>query len=176
MSPIRKGFTLIEVAVVLVVLAILAAIAIPSFNTFMNGVDERAARTTLEGVIADVTANSTLDDGKMYPLQTGLAGCQEGGAQKLIWRQVIGYDNGNPADFLAGELPLSAEGNFIVQEYNDTCGDIDGAGPATGSDTQMTLFELAVTGSRASYYATIDINTGDITRFETTPNPIWDTL
>lgn len=58
---LRKGFTLIEVAVVLVVLAILAAIAIPTFSAFMDGVDERALRTEAEAILSNAKALDALD-------------------------------------------------------------------------------------------------------------------
>ena len=62
-----RGFTLIEVAVVLVVLAILAAIAIPSFNAFMNGVDRRAADFSVTQAMHSVEAKSAID-GSIYPI------------------------------------------------------------------------------------------------------------
>ena len=61
MSKIRKGFTLIEVAVVLVVLAILAAIAIPTFSAFMDGVADRAVQAEADAFSSNVRAYDALD-------------------------------------------------------------------------------------------------------------------
>ena len=76
MSKIRKGFTLIEVAVVLVVLAILAAIAIPTFAAFMDGVSTRAAQAEADAFERHVNAVDALDgiaDGLTQAELTALA-------------------------------------------------------------------------------------------------------
>lgn len=164
MSPIRKGFTLIEVAVVLVVLAVLAAIAIPSFNAFMDGVDERAARTTVEGVIDSVTANSTLDDGNTYPLQGPAVVSSDPEAdlcspRAVIWQRVTGENLSEPNGTFPGELGNNGDGSVVV---GWTC---------AGSGTSITTLVVYVNGSRAEYFATVDLNTGEITRFENTIDP-----
>ena len=142
MLTLRKGFTLIEVAVVLVVLAILAAIAIPTFNAFMDGVDERAARASVDSAIENVRANSALD-GQMYPLQTG--SCEVEGVDNMeIWKQTLGFD----PEF-AGEY---GENRSIYIQDADGC--VGGV---------ITNFSLAVQGSRANYEAVIDLMTGEVT-------------
>ena len=165
MSPIRKGFTLIEVAVVLVVLAILAAIAIPTFNAFMDGVDENAARTTVEGVIKSVTAKSTLDDGNTYPLQGPLVTSPDPEAdvcspRAVIWQQVTGENLSEPNGTFPGELGNNGDGSVVT---GWTC--------AGGDGTSITTLVVYVQGSRGEYFATVDLNTGEITRFENTIDP-----
>lgn len=62
-----RGFTLIEVAVVLVVLAILAAIAIPTFTAFMDGTAERSAAASASYVVSDARGLQALQ-GDALPL------------------------------------------------------------------------------------------------------------
>lgn len=63
----RRAFTLIEVAVVLVVLAILAAIAIPTFAAFMDRTAEQSAAMTVASVVEDARALQALT-GTALPL------------------------------------------------------------------------------------------------------------
>lgn len=61
----KKAFTLLELIVVLLVLGILAAIAVPTFNTVKSNSAKRSAQTTAEGIArnADAIAASTGDGG-----------------------------------------------------------------------------------------------------------------
>ncbi|MBU6200621.1 MAG: prepilin-type N-terminal cleavage/methylation domain-containing protein [Acidobacteria bacterium] len=61
----KKAFTLLELIVVLLVLGILAAIAVPTFNTVKTNSAKRSAQTTAEGIArnADAIAASSADGG-----------------------------------------------------------------------------------------------------------------
>lgn len=52
----RKGFTLIEVLVVAVIVAILAAVAIPAYNGYIQSSKERVAKNTAGTVAAALAA------------------------------------------------------------------------------------------------------------------------
>lgn len=52
----RKGFTLIEVLVVAVIVAILAAVAIPAYNGYIQSSKEKVARNTAGTVAATLAA------------------------------------------------------------------------------------------------------------------------
>jgi prepilin-type N-terminal cleavage/methylation domain-containing protein len=54
-KKMRKGFTLIEVLVVAVIVAILAAVAIPAYNGYIKTSKERVAKNTA-GTIASALA------------------------------------------------------------------------------------------------------------------------
>lgn len=52
----KKAFTLLELIVVLLVLGILAAIAVPTFNTVKTNSAKRSAQTTAEGIARNADA------------------------------------------------------------------------------------------------------------------------
>lgn len=56
----RRGFTLIEMIAVLAVLLILAAIAVPSFLTAINGTRDQAAVLSAEAFASSIDANATI--------------------------------------------------------------------------------------------------------------------
>lgn len=67
---IRKGFTLVELIAVIVVLAILAGVAIPKYFDYASNAKESACKATLGGVrsgIANFYANAAVNGTAAYP-------------------------------------------------------------------------------------------------------------
>lgn len=82
MSTLRSGFTLVELLIVIVVIAILAAITIVAYN----GIQERANNTTtVQGTEAYVKALNfyALDHDGDYPATTGCLGTDYPGGKCL---------------------------------------------------------------------------------------------
>jgi prepilin-type N-terminal cleavage/methylation domain-containing protein len=75
-SAIRKGFTLIELMAVVLILAILAGVALPKFFNYQNQAKEASCKGTLGGVragIANFYANEAITSGTAaYPTLTEL--------------------------------------------------------------------------------------------------------
>lgn len=61
-----RGFTLIEIAVVLVCLGLLAAIAVPTYNYFMDRTDVSVARAEAEALVRNAVGVSSLDGYDYY--------------------------------------------------------------------------------------------------------------
>mgnify|MGYP003573357500 CR=1 FL=1 len=70
-AVVRKGFTLIELMAVVLILAILAGVALPKFFNYQNQAKEASCKGTLGGVragIANFYANSAITTGTAaYP-------------------------------------------------------------------------------------------------------------
>jgi type IV pilus assembly protein PilA len=133
----RKGFTLIELLIVVVIIGILAAIAIPNFLTYQLKSRQSEARTNLGGIRSSESSHNGLFGCYMAiaPIAGGTTGAAVPGAAKAIpvawtpavatvvppgttWCQAAGPNGGSLGVFT--DIGFAATGNVFFSYGVDT--------------------------------------------------------
>ena len=104
----ESGFTLIELMVVLLIMAILLAIAIPTFLGVKGGAQDRSAQSDLTNALT--AAKSFYANNGSYPVATSLVAAMQSNEPELSWG--TGAAVTNPAHEIS--VAVSSDGNVLV--------------------------------------------------------------
>ena len=129
MKSVQKGFTLIELMIVVAIIGILAAIAIPAYQDYITR--------------AQVSEAVTLGGGLKSPLA-------EYGADKNAWPTLV--DNAPGTTPAVGELPATLQGKY--SEVTSTDAATIGTYPAGTLVIEMKEGKAATAGANELTYTT----------------------
>ena len=150
----KKGFTLIELMIVVAIIGILAAIAIPNFLKYQAKSKQSEAKTNLKGIFTSETAyfsEHNFFSGKFLDMNYGLAG----GGNSKYYTFSIGNVGGSTIDQLVpptGTIDATGAVTGYSPAVSDPAviGTQDFTATALGNvDSDAQLDEWAVTSTTA---------------------------
>lgn len=111
LSRSRKAFTLLELIVVIVILGLLAALAIPTFQTIINKSKNQTAETSAASIGRNAVAISAIDGGGFVDATDLTAAVAEAPSGEVTFET---------ADFVPGATEDKATATVTVNETDVT--------------------------------------------------------
>jgi MSHA pilin protein MshA len=123
----RRGFTLIELVIIIVVLGILAAVAIPRYSNITNEAKEASARAALGGLRSGIAIYYA-----SQAVQTGVADWPDVDSLNMVGivmehaipKNPYISDTNYPDSIIPGTTKGVVEGTEYGWKYNDITGEI----------------------------------------------------
>lgn len=131
----RKGFTLVELLVVIAILAILATVSVVGYTSYIEGAEEKAALTEASEVHSAILTALTLNKEVVLDVNGGKVVCVRSGNEFTL----RDYNSTNDAD-LESVTGISAE---VVEKLTYT--------PAAGSTPASLIYAYDESADAVKY-------------------------
>ena len=142
----KKGFTLIELMIVVAIIGILAAIAIPNFLRFQAKSKQSEAKTNLGGIFTAETAYNAEHDG--FADLNAISWAPTGTARYRYTMGVAANDLGNVAGVTLATWGTAPWGGTPTPAFSNATPRSFTAGAQGNVDTDATLDAWVITDSR----------------------------
>ncbi len=155
-SSLRRGFTIVELLIVVVVIAILAAITIVAFNGIQNRAKSSAAQTSSSSASKKVFSYATINSDQ-FPADLATAGISDSGDTTY---QYSVNNSVNPRTFCV----TTTNGTVSYYQSNTVTSPTLGACPGHGVNGVPAITNLAINPSAETNVTGYGANASTVTR------------